>query len=286
MHTNSKELFGIVPQVSIARGVWGGDSAGHAYVRSRHKFGYDYGSFFKLCRRICPLQPTSGFYSGSRQISKSQVLSSYSVKRNVHTNPFDAVSQNHINILQQVCNGASRLSTSLTSILVAETCTSGWCIAEELRQILNQLRSFSQSAAPPPPVRLAPSFHPCSISFSALSWTVLLPALFFSAAIPPRTRICLNQKLDLLLLSSQASSSTSLAAPISNIGSLKAGVVSATGIPTGAGEMAKAKSPNLHQSMQRSDSKDYRKPILSQSVKSTSSGFTKYVAFVVKSLIC
>jgi pre-mRNA cleavage complex 2 protein Pcf11 len=105
--TNGKELFGIVPQVSIERGVWGGDS-GHADVRSHHKFGYDRDSFL-LCRRVCPLQPTSGFYSGSGQISKSQVLSELEFilgqkERALHTNPFDAVSQNHINILQQVCN--------------------------------------------------------------------------------------------------------------------------------------------------------------------------------------
>ena len=51
------------------------------------------------------MQPTSGFYSGSRQISKSQVLSEleYTLElkeRALQANPYDTVSQSHINILQ------------------------------------------------------------------------------------------------------------------------------------------------------------------------------------------
>jgi hypothetical protein len=91
-------------------------NSGHADLHSRHKFGYGRGSLL-LCWCVCPLQPISGFYSRSGRISKSQVLSELEFvlsqkERALHTNSSDTVSQNHINILQQVCDGASRLSTS------------------------------------------------------------------------------------------------------------------------------------------------------------------------------
>lgn len=58
--------------------------------------------------RIRVLQPTSGFYSGSGQISKSQVLSELEFtlgqkERALQANPYDSVSQNHLNVLLQVC---------------------------------------------------------------------------------------------------------------------------------------------------------------------------------------
>lgn len=105
---NGKELFGVVPQVTIERGVWGGDP-GQADVRSRHGNSTHqlYSPLFH--RRPRAPQPTSGFYSGSGQISKTQVLSELEFtlgqkERAVQTNPYDNVSQNHINVLQQVCS--------------------------------------------------------------------------------------------------------------------------------------------------------------------------------------
>jgi hypothetical protein len=55
------------------------------------------------------------------RISKSQVLSELEFilsqkERALRTNPFDAVSQNHINTLQQVCDVA-RLITSFINLL-------------------------------------------------------------------------------------------------------------------------------------------------------------------------
>jgi pre-mRNA cleavage complex 2 protein Pcf11 len=102
---NGKELFGVVPQVTIERGVWGGDS-GQADVRSRHWI--ERGSHLPHRRLPIP-QPTSGFYSGSGQISKPQVLSELEFtlgqkERALQVNPYDSVSQNHINVLQQVRN--------------------------------------------------------------------------------------------------------------------------------------------------------------------------------------
>jgi pre-mRNA cleavage complex 2 protein Pcf11 len=103
---NGKELFGVVPQLTIERGVWGGDS-GQTDVRScRWKFARRRGS--QPFHHIRALQPTSGFYSGSGQISKSQVLSELEFtlgqkERALQANPYDNVSQNHLNVLQQVC---------------------------------------------------------------------------------------------------------------------------------------------------------------------------------------
>jgi pre-mRNA cleavage complex 2 protein Pcf11 len=105
---NGKELFGVVPQVTIERGVWGGNS-GQADVRAhRWKSAHRRGSrSLHACLRVS--QPTSGFYSGSGQISKSQVLSELEFtlgqkERALQMNPYDNASQNHINVLQQVCS--------------------------------------------------------------------------------------------------------------------------------------------------------------------------------------
>jgi pre-mRNA cleavage complex 2 protein Pcf11 len=104
---NGKELFGVVPQVTIERGVWGGDS-GQVDVRSRHRKSAHRRGSQLFHPRIRVLQPTSGFYSGSGQISKSQVLSELEFtlgqkERALQANPYDSVSQNHLNVLQQVC---------------------------------------------------------------------------------------------------------------------------------------------------------------------------------------
>jgi len=103
---NGKELFGVVPQVTIERGVWGRDS-GQADVRPRRwKSIHQRGSPLSR-RRLRVSQPTSGFYSGSGQISKTQVLSELEFtlgqkERALQINPYDNASQNHINVLQQV----------------------------------------------------------------------------------------------------------------------------------------------------------------------------------------
>ncbi|KIM80701.1 hypothetical protein PILCRDRAFT_9155 [Piloderma croceum F 1598] len=82
-HANGKELFGVVLHVTIEQGIWCGGDSGQA-------------------------DPTSGFYFGSGQISKSQVLSEleFTLSPKEHAlqvNPYDNVSQNHLNILRQVC---------------------------------------------------------------------------------------------------------------------------------------------------------------------------------------
>jgi len=264
---NGKELFGVVPQITIERGVWGGDS-GQA-------------------------DPTSGFYSGSGQISKSQVLSELEFtlgqkERALQANPYDNVSQNHLNVLQQL--------RKLVEAGVSQ---------DELRQILSQLRSFSQSTAPPPlaststPVSTPPSYNgssyprpyppPPSYSNQGPPPGFPVPADRPSYLQQPKTE---QVNIIPLLPSSQPASSTSpsapghSSAPISNITNLynallKAGVVSSSATPTGAGETAKVdeSKPEPVDAI-KTTSREYRKAILSQKVKLSSAGITKYAALM------
>jgi len=262
---NGKELFGVIPQVSIEQGVWGGNS-GHADVHFRHcKFNREQDlPLFRRC--LCVPQPTPGFYSGSGQISKSQVLSELEFilgqkEHALQTNPFDAVPQNHINVLQQVCAVFFPSAYSLIKPLhqLRKLVEAGGVSQDELCQILSQLHSFSQNTAPPPP-------PPASVPLAK------------------------SEQLDLssMLLAKNASSSASSvagssAAPISNITNLynallKAGVVSASGTPTGAGETAKHKeSKPKPVDAAKATAREYRKSILSQKISLMSSGIAKYV---------
>ena len=76
------------------------------------------------------------------------------------------------------------------------------------------------------------------------------------------------------------------AAPISNITNLynallKAGVVSASATPTGAGETAKVdESKPGPVDPAKTTSREYRRAILSQKVKLSSAGITKYALLV------
>jgi len=261
---NGKELFGVVPQITIERGVWGSDS-GQA-------------------------DATSSFYSGSGQISKSQVLSELEFtlgqkERALQMNPYDTVSQSHINVLQQL--------RKLVEAGISQ---------EELRQILSQLRSFSQSTAPPPPPPPPPASTLASASTTQPYIEPLYPrsysaqppysnqatqATFLSPTDPltypqrPKT-----EQADLTsLLSSQStsisSSASNPAAPISNITNLynallKAGVMSASATPTGAGETAKPEEIKPEPiNPAKLSAREYRKAILSQKIKLTSTGITK-----------
>jgi hypothetical protein len=95
-----KELFGVPPQVAIERGVWGDGGSNHDVCTLNMKIGFNHLVFL-------PLQASSSFYSGSGQIKKSQVLSELEFtlgqkERTLQTNPYDTVSQNHVNVLHQV----------------------------------------------------------------------------------------------------------------------------------------------------------------------------------------
>jgi pre-mRNA cleavage complex 2 protein Pcf11 len=98
---NGKELFGVVPQVAIERGVWGGEASHTAEVSVAHT-AY-------LSPRDLPSarQSSNGYYCGTGQISKPQVLSELEFtlgqkERALQANPFDTTCQNQINVLQQV----------------------------------------------------------------------------------------------------------------------------------------------------------------------------------------
>ena len=91
----SKELFGLPQQIAIERGVWG--DAGTSNSVSPF--------FFVSVSSSSFLQ--SGFYSGTGQITKSQVLSELQFtlgqkERAVLANPYDTTSQNHTAVLHQV----------------------------------------------------------------------------------------------------------------------------------------------------------------------------------------
>jgi len=87
-----KELFGVIAQLAIERGIWGGDA---------NSTGVSFTSIFYCPHGLKILQGTSG------QISKAQVLSELEFtlsqkERALQANAWDATAQKHVQILQQV----------------------------------------------------------------------------------------------------------------------------------------------------------------------------------------
>ncbi|KAF9464447.1 hypothetical protein BDZ94DRAFT_1289358 [Collybia nuda] len=252
---NGKELFGVPPQVAIERGVWG-----------------DGGT---------TLNTSANFYSGSGQITKSQVLSELEFtlgqkERALQANPYDTTSQNHVNVLHQL--------RKLIEAGVSQ---------EELQQILSQLRTLVRSAAPPPPAPIPtaqtqwqhqtpyptqpqaqpPFQHPNLHSYPHTT-----------ASIPmPYHNVYENVKMEgssTSVVQSSTSTPTSNPPPPTNIANLlstllKAGVVSANGTPLGAGATAKeeaSQQSNVESiDHEREASRGYRQAILSQQIQLTSS---------------
>lgn len=173
---------------------------------------------------------------------------------------------------------------------------------DELRQILSQLRSFTQSAAPPPAPQAVPTTHNYSGPSFPPSYPPQPPLYQNSGAHqsfgaqPQYLQQPKTEQLDLASLLASASTAppapvvASQVAPISNITNLynallKAGVVSASGTPTGAGETAKAESKSDPVDAAKLSSREYRKLILSQKIKLTSAGITRY-DLITKYLSC
>jgi pre-mRNA cleavage complex 2 protein Pcf11 len=178
-------------------------------------------------------------------------------------------------------------------------------LQDELRQILSQLRSFSQTTAPPP-LAPAPTSTPASTSpsYNGSLYPLPYPPLSYSNQGPPpgfpvpADQPYLQQpkteqaNITSLLPSSQIASSISPSAPghsavpISNITNLynallKAGVVSASATPTSAGETAKVdESKPEPVDLAKTTSREYKGVILSQKVKLSSAGITKYALLV------
>jgi len=244
-----KELFGVPPQVAIERGVWGDGGTNP--------------------------NSNNGFYA-SGQITKSQVLSELEFslgqkERALQANPYDTATQTHINVLHQL--------RKLIEAGVSQ---------EELQQILSQLRTLARGSAPVPsappaqwqaqpsyqaPPHMQPPFPPTVQNFTQ------------PPSLPYHTNAMEMVNPDSKSSPQAATSpSTSAAPPQANIANLlsallKAGVVSTSGTPLGAG--ATVKEEDTKQSsmetvdLERESCRAYRHAILSQQIQLTSSDVTK-----------
>ncbi|KAG5648963.1 hypothetical protein DXG03_000312 [Asterophora parasitica] len=238
-----KELFGVAPQVAIERGVWGDGGSSHN---------------------------SSGFYSGSGHITKAQVLSELEFtlgqkERALQSNPYDATSQGHVNVLQQLRR------------LVEAGVSQG-----ELHQILAQLRNLVRPQAPqlaPPPPVTHTNWQP-QAAYSAPPPNQ--PPFPTSASYPDEgVKI---ENLHAPLPPPSTSTPTPAVVPpleIANLLStlLKAGVVSASGTLQGAGATAKEEAAQQkivqNDHLEREASRAYRQAVLSQPVKLTSADITR-----------
>ncbi|KAJ7129554.1 hypothetical protein C8R44DRAFT_777064 [Mycena epipterygia] len=232
----NKELFGVAAQSAIERGVWG-----------------DGGSSSN----------TNNFYSGSGQITKTQVLTELEFtlnqkERAVQSNPYDATSQNHINILHQL--------RKLVEAGVSQ---------EELQQILTQLRSLVRSAAPAP----APAPPPAPVAAPA-PWPAQ-PSYPIQGSFPPAAPYPFpaydNVKTEnppSVIPSAPASGSS---ASILNLLSTlkKAGIVSENGTPLGSGTTTTEDSKHAPPDLERESSRNYRDAILQHDVQLTSTDITR-----------
>ncbi|OJA13805.1 hypothetical protein AZE42_00515, partial [Rhizopogon vesiculosus] len=206
-----KELFGVIQQLAIERGIWGSDSN------------------------------STGGVSG--QISKAQVLSELEFtlsqkERALQANAWDTTAQKHVQILQQL--------RKLVEAGVSQ---------DELRQILSQLRSLSQSpqpaaaAAPSYPASSTPSVnsyqYPAQPSYPRQAAQSIFPppvpqpppsTTYTSYPLPSNNQ----PKAEPVDPASLLSSVKSTGAPPTDIAGLysallKAGIVHAAGTPAGAG---------------------------------------------------
>jgi pre-mRNA cleavage complex 2 protein Pcf11 len=115
-----KELFGIVPQAAIERGIWGGGTSTHAS---------DVSGLLQTPR--LPLRNISRWqsHSGSGQINKSMVITELEFtlgqkERALLANPYDTVSQNHVTVLQQVRSSVTRCDILLMQHF--SSCANSW----------------------------------------------------------------------------------------------------------------------------------------------------------------
>ncbi|KAJ7180206.1 hypothetical protein C8R43DRAFT_972196 [Mycena crocata] len=243
-----KELFGVPAQHAIERGVWGDGATS---------------------------TNSNNFYSGSGQITKTQVLTELEFtlnqkERAVQANPYDTTSQNHINILHQL--------RKLVEAGVSQ---------EELQQILTQLRSLVRSAVPAPP-------PPAPVAAPAPQWPTQpsypVQASFPPAAPPPSMypfstydNVKTETPPSVLPSASGSSAQSSILNLLSTL--KKAGIVSESGTPVGAGfssseDMSKPEPPDL----ERESSRSYRDAILMHDVKLTSIDITRKRPDVVEFL--
>ncbi|KAL0949436.1 hypothetical protein HGRIS_009494 [Hohenbuehelia grisea] len=251
-----KELFGVAPQASIERGIWGSSGNSNA---------------------------SGGFHAPVGRITKAQVLSELEFtlgqkERALQTNPYDETARNHINILHQL--------RKLVEAGVSQ---------EELQQILTQLRSLLRSVAPPPPPPPAvPAPQPWSAPPTYPGSTQMPAAPAAPYGQPPshlRTYSAASlgdvkvegpssaASLSLPMTSTDAVASIPSVNSIQNLLStlVKAGVVSATATPPEAGSSRQhtptAKTEEID--LAKESARTYRKALLAQKIKLTTSDITK-----------
>ncbi|KAG5220223.1 CID domain-containing protein [Salix suchowensis] len=250
-----KELFGVAPQIGIERGVWG-DGSSSSSVRS---------SSSQLSWILTLVQ--SGFYSGSGQITKAQVLSELEFtlgqkERNLQSNPYDSASRNHINVLHQ----------------------------EELHQILAQLRSLMKNAAP----ALIPSTSARSSASTSMAAQhhypgsnqvqVPTPATSYGSPAPTYPPQSGPVKVEPTMARLPMPSAPEAASSVPNVGSIqnllstlvKAGVVR-NGTPVTSGsDQSEAPSSNIEPiDLEKESMRSYRKKILAQNVQLTNTDLTR-----------
>ncbi|KAG6336856.1 hypothetical protein ID866_2252 [Astraeus odoratus] len=253
---NGKELFGIITQRSIERGIWGGDSASPADI-------------------------TSQGHSGHSQVSKAQVLSELEFtlgqkERALQANPWDAAAQKHIEVLQQLRK-------------LVETGVS----QEELRQILNQLRSLTRttSQVQPSPPSLAPPAAATYPYTNNRSYQGPYHGPPTAQSIPPYAHQSEPPKsFDISALIPATATSVTQPSPPANIASLynallKAGVVSASNTPNSPGSANHPQgrqTPELSTTDQHRDARQrYRKAVLSEKIKLTTTDILKKRSCVI-----
>ncbi|KAA1466337.1 hypothetical protein DENSPDRAFT_831152 [Dentipellis sp. KUC8613] len=242
---NGRELFGIGPQIAIERGIWG------AGTNAEPTFG-------------------SGF------VSKSQVMSELEFalgqkERALQANPYDSVTQSHVNVLQQL--------RKLVEAGVSQ---------EELAQILSQLRNLVRVSNPsPPPAPPVPRYppsapYPTSNTYGQPPMMQAGPSSLPLTAAPPQPAPPQYDQphpvADSAPLLPNAGSSAPLGVPnISNLyeALLKAGVVSKTTTPTGIPTtQVDEKKPVVDAG--KEEAVAYRNAILSQGIKFNSAEISRH----------
>ncbi|KAF7352696.1 CID domain-containing protein [Mycena venus] len=247
---SNKELFGIPAQAAIERGVWGDGATSSSVGRYPSS---------RLPAVNRPVQ-TNSFYSGSGQITKTQVLSELEFtlnqkERAVQANPYDTTAQNHINVLMQL--------RKLVEAGVSQ---------EELQQILTQLRSLVRPVAATPRSGTA---SPASCTFQ----TTFPPAAAPLYPFPTYNTVKTETPSSVLPPTTTASGSSTAQSSLLNLLSTlkKAGMVSENGTPRGAGTSTEdvSKPEPTPPDLERESSRSYRDAILTHDVKLTSTDISR-----------
>ncbi|KIJ70064.1 hypothetical protein HYDPIDRAFT_35501 [Hydnomerulius pinastri MD-312] len=260
---NGKELFGVITQLTIERGVWGGTSTA-----------------------------STDSYGGSNQISKVQVLSELEFtlgqkERAIQANPWDVTAQKHIEVLQQLRK-------------LVEAGVSQEELRQILAQLRSLTRTTPPQATPPPapsyPASASTYSYPTQPTQPSQSTYTRPFQPSYSAAAPSQplssysyqAEPVKSEPVDLSALLSSASASAPAPASavpaiapnnLANLYSalLKAGVVSADSTPVGAGStnQNEDQTPPPSISLTRDASRAYRKAVLSEKIQLTTTDITR-----------